>query len=313
MTESWRQTMDLGLVHFMAYPVIKDDNPELVLESLRAVAQDEFFNVVEVRRSQHEGLHQQIKAICDQSGLQIGVGAQPGLLINKLSLNNLDEAGRQAAIDEVKAAIDASYEMGARICACLSGPGSDCPDETAKMMDLMVDSCVQLCRYAQAKASGADDLVWLSVEQFDHSVDKKCLIGPSDRTAEMAQRVRQQCDNFGVTVDLSHVPILHEDVREVVTTLAPYIIHLHAGNAVAEEGREAYGDHHPRFGYPGGVNCVAQLKDYLEALIYAGVFQNEVPTDRMIFTFEVKPVGNECSALILAHTKRTFLQAWAEL
>ncbi len=311
MTESWRQTMDLGLVHFMAYPVIKDDNPELTIESVRALAQDEFFNVVEVRRSQHEGVHQQIRAICEQSGLKIGVGAQPGLLLNKLSLNDLDESGRQAAIEEVKLAIDASYEMGARICACLSGPGADNDDDNKRMLDLMVDSCVQLCRYAEAQAT--DEPVWLSVEQFDHSVDKKCLIGPSDRTAEFAARMREEVSNFGLTIDLSHVPILFEDARDLVATLAPYIIHLHAGNAVAEEGKDGYGDYHPRFGYPGGSNSVAELKGYLEALIYAGVFQNEVPTEKMVFTFEVKPMPGESSELVIAHTKRTFLQAWAEL
>jgi sugar phosphate isomerase/epimerase len=311
MTESWRQMMDLGLVHFMAYPVIKDDNPELTIETVKAVAADDFFDVIEVRRSQHEGVHAQIKAICDQAGVKIGIGAQPGLLIGKLSLNSLDEANRQAAIAEVKAAIDASYETGARICACLSGPQADNDADNAKMMDLMVESCVELCRYAQEKAT--DYTVWLSVEQFDETVDKKCLIGSSARTAELAERVRTQAKNFGITIDLSHVPILFEDVRDLVGTLAPYIIHLHAGNAVAVEGKEAYGDMHPRFGFPGGSNDIAELKGYLEALIYAGVFQNETPTGKMVFTFEVKPVGGESSELILAHTKRTFLRAWAEL
>ncbi|MEN6304681.1 MAG: hypothetical protein ABFD96_18260, partial [Armatimonadia bacterium] len=85
------------------------------------------------------------------------------------------------------------------------------------------------------------------------------------------------------------------------------------GNAVAHEGLEAYGDQHPRFGFPGGSNDMEELKAYLAALIYAGVFQNEVPTGKMVFTFEVKPVGDESSDLIIAHTKRTFRKAWAEL
>lgn len=312
MTESWRQTMDLGLVHFMAWPVIKDDDPDLIIQTATELAKDEFFDVMEVRRSQHPGVHDQLRGIAEQSGMSIGVGAQPGLLLGKLSLNNLDGAGRQEAINEVKLAIDAAYEMNARICACLSGPRSDDEDENKRMLDAMVDSCIQLCRYAQDKA-GNDNLVWLSVEQFDHSVDKKCLIGPSTVTAELAERVRAEVGNFGVTIDLSHIPILHEDVRDVVATLAPYIIHLHAGNAVAHEGMEAYGDMHPRFGFPGGANGAAELQGYLESLIYAGVFQNEVPTDKMVFTFEVKPVGAESTKLILAHTKRTFLRAWANL
>jgi sugar phosphate isomerase/epimerase len=312
MTESWRQTMDLGLVHFMAWPVIKDDNPDLIIQSATQLAQDEFFDVMEVRRSKHPGVHDQLRGIAEQAGMSLGVGAQPGLLLGKLSLNDLDANGRQAAVDEVKLAIEAAYEMKARICACLSGPRSDNEDENKRMLDAMVDSCIQLCRYSQDQA-GDGDPVWLSVEQFDHSVDKKCLIGPSPVTAELAERVRAEIGNFGITVDLSHIPILHEDVREVVTVLAPYIVHLHAGNAVAHEGLEAYGDMHPRFGFPGGSNDVAELKAYLESLIYAGVFQNEVPTDRMVFTFEVKPVGEESTDLVLAHTKRTFLRAWAGL
>jgi sugar phosphate isomerase/epimerase len=312
MTESWRQSMDIGLVHFMAWPVIKDDDPELIISSARQLAADSFFDVMEVRRSQHPGVHAQLRAIAEQSGMKIGVGAQPGLLIGKLSLNSLEADGRKAAIDEVKLAVDAAYEMGARICAFLSGPRADNEDDNKRMMDAMVDSCIQLCRYAQDKA-GDGDPVWLSIEQFDHSVDKKCLIGSSPETAELAERVRAEVGNFGVTADLSHIPILHEDVHDLVATLAPYIIHLHAGNAVAHEGMEAYGDMHPRFDYPGGANGMEELREYINTLIYAGVFENVVPTDKMVFTFEVKPVGQESTDLILAHTKRTFMRAWAEL
>ncbi|MCE5240124.1 sugar phosphate isomerase/epimerase [bacterium] len=311
MTETWRQSMSLGLVHFMAWPTANSDAEQLI-STVTELASDEFFDVMEVRRSDFPGAHAQIRAIAEQSGTKIGVGAQPLLLGGKLSLNDLDSAGRQAAVDEVKRSIDASYEMGARICACLSGPGSDNEDDNKRMLDAMVASCVELCRYAQEKADGGEP-VWLSVEQFDHSVDKKCLIGSSAITAELAERVRAEVSNFGITADLSHVPILHEDVHDLVSILAPYIIHLHAGNAVATEGLEAYGDMHPRFDFPGGSNGVEELKEYLNTLIYAGVFENEVPTDKMVFTFEVKPVGSESTALILAHTKRTFLRAWAEL
>ncbi len=313
MTESWRQMMDVGLVHFMAYPVIRDEDPELTIKTAEQLAADEFFDVMEVRRSRHPGVHEKLRAIAEQAGMKIGVGAQPGLLLNKLSLNDLDPDGREAAISEVKCAIDAAYEMKARICACLSGPRSDNEDDNRRMLDLLVDSCVQLCRYAQDKASGEDNLVWLSVEQFDHSVDRKCLIGPTDVTAEFAARVRAEVHNFGLTIDLSHVPILHEDMHDLIATLAPYVIHVHAGNAVAEEGLQGYGDMHPRFGYPGSANDVNELREYINTLIYAGVFENEVPTGKMVFTFEVKPLGDETTELVLAHTKRTFLRAWAEL
>lgn len=312
MTESWRQLMDIGLVHFMAYPTANDSNPDLLLESIKAVAQDDFFDVLEVRPSKIDGMHAQIKGICDQAGVKLGVGVQPLLLGAKLSLNDLDEARRQEAIAVVKGGIDTSYELGARICACLSGPRADNDADNAKMMDLLVDSCVQICKYSQSKA-GDGAPVWLSVEQFDTTVEKKSLIGSSEETAAFAERVRAEAPNFGITIDLSHIPILFEDTRDLVTITAPYVIHLHAGNAVATEGLTAYGDAHPRFDFPGGSNGQAELQAYLEALIYAGVFQNEVPTEKMVFTFEVKPVGDESTELILAQTKRTFQRAWAAL
>ena len=33
--------------------------------------------------------------------------------------------------------------------------------------------------------------------------------------AEIARNVRKQCDNFGLMVDLSHIPMLYESVEEL--------------------------------------------------------------------------------------------------
>ena len=40
---------------------------------------------------------------------------------------------------------------------------------------------------------------------------------------------------------------------------SPYITHFHIGNAVVKEGCEAYGDQHPRFGFPESANDTEQL------------------------------------------------------
>jgi sugar phosphate isomerase/epimerase len=311
MDKHWTELMDLGLVHFMAYPVIKDDNPDLILETAEAIARDEFFNVLEVRRSGHPGVHEKLRALADMSGLNLGVGGQPGFLLGKLSLNNLDDAGRQAAIEEGRKSIDAAYELGARMMAVLSGPDPGEADR-AQAMDHLVDSCVQLCTYAQERAK--DYTVWVSFEQFDDTIDKKCLIGPTDRTAELAQRVREQVPNFGLCVDLSHLPLLGEDPMTCLSQTSEYLIHVHAGNAImSDPGHVGYGDLHPRFGHPAGENGVTELTEYLKALIYVGYFESDVPTRKPVFTFEVKPLPGESSELVIASTKRAFLDAWAAL
>ncbi len=310
MEESWRNQMDLGIVHFMAVSgIIKDEGP--IVESATKLAEDDFFNVLEVRRSEKPEVMEGLKRLADQAHIKLGMGGQPGLLINKLSLNDLDESGRQAAIEESKQSIDAAYFLGARICALLSGPDPGEADRD-KALDLMVDSCNQLCQYAKDQAK--DYVCYVSIEQFDHDVDKKCLIGPSPITAQMAERVKQNHDNFGVTVDLSHLPLLGETHYDCLTTLLPHLIHVHVGNCVKEDtAHEAYGDKHPRFGAPGSENDVEELRAFLESLIYVGYFQADVPTEKPIVTFEVAPMKGETTELLVANTKRVFREAWARL
>lgn len=309
----WRDLMDLGIVHFMAYPVIKDEDPDLILETARKIALDDFFNVIEVRRSQHPQVIQGLKEIAQTSNISIGVGAQPPLLLGKLNINSLDDAERQAAVDDVKRSIDAAYELGARICAFLSGPDPEDESKRADAMAALVDSCVELCEYSKSKA-GDGDPVWLSLEQFDDKIDKKCLIGPSPRAAELAERVKEQVDNFGLTQDLSHLPLLGESPQEALTPTVDHLIHVHVGNAIVQEGAEGYGDKHPGFGYPGSANGVEELARFLEALIYVGYFdRDDLPTRKPVVTFEVAPIAGEDSDLLIAGTKRAFHAAWSML
>ena len=308
MRETWRSQMDLGLVHFMAFPVIKDEGP--IIESAMYVAKDDFWDVLEVRRSEQPGIHQQLKAIADQAGMKLGVGAQPGLLIGKLSLNDPDDAAREAAISEVKKSIDAAYEMDARIVALLTGkdPG---PDDRARQVDLLVDSLEQLCQYSQDRAQ--DYVAWVSVETFDHKTDKACLLGPTELAAEVMGRVKSDSFyNVGLTIDLSHIPMLGEEYAECLGYAAEHLIHVHVGNCVCADAElPGYGDLHPRFEYPGSENGVDELRQFLEALTFSGYFQAPVPTGKPIVTFEVKPMPGEDPEIVLAQTKRTFRRAWA--
>lgn len=307
----WRDMMDLGIVHFMAYPVIKDDDPQAILESAKSIAQDDFFQIMEVRPTQHPEVLEGLKSIAMSSHIKLGVGAQPPLLIGKLDINSLDDAERQKAVDAVKVGVDQSYEFGARICAFLSGP--DNTEDRDSAMSALVDSCVELCQYSQSKA-GDGEPVWLSLEQFDDTVDKCSLIGPTPRAVELCERVKEQVPNFGITQDLSHMPLLGEDPQEMLAPTVDHLIHVHVGNAaMADKDHAAYGDKHPGFGYPGSENTAEDLARFLETLIYVGYFDKELPTDKPIVTFEVAPVGDENSELLIAGTKRAFHQAWSML
>ena len=159
-----------------------------------------------------------------------------------------------------------------------------------------------VCGYAASKG------MMVELEVFDFDMDKAALIGPAPYAARFAADMRTTHNNFGLLVDLSHFPTTYETSRFVIQTLRPYITHLHIGNAVVKEGFEAYGDQHPRFGFPDSANDTEQLVDFFTVLKEEGFFNKENP---YVLSLEVKPWADEDGDIILANTKRVINRAWA--
>lgn len=140
------------------------------------------------------------------------------------------------------------------------------------------------------------------------AIDEAVLIGPAPYAARFAGDMRTTHNNFGLIVDLSHFPTTYETSKFVIQTLRPYITHLHIGNAVVKPGREAYGDMHPRFGFPGSANDVEELTDFFTVLKEERFFDKRNP---YVMSIEVKPWTGEDGDIILANTKRVINRAWA--
>jgi sugar phosphate isomerase/epimerase len=311
MNRPWQAYCKLGIVHFMIYPqVMRGEGP--ILETARKIAEDPFFSVLEIAPVKDTAVLQELKQLAASAHMIVGFGAQPGLLLNKLNLANLDEQGRQSAVANVKNSIDQAYLVGARILALLDGPGSyPGADKAAAAKDQVVKSLSELCQYAKDKAT--DYTLWISVENFDQDIDKKSLLGPTSQAAEVVARVKQTHENAGLTVDLSHLPLLHESPMQALSVAAKDLIHIHVGNAIMEKGREGYGDQHPGFGVPGGENDVCALTDFLKALFEIGYFSKKLPTPMPVVTFECKPLSFETPEIVIANLKRTWHEAWAQL
>jgi len=109
-------------------------------------------------------------------------------------------------------------------------------------------------------------------------------------------------------LDLSHFPLQHESTREALLAAKDHLIHAHMGNCILKDKNQTgYGDAHPRFGIPGGESDVAELAEYLKVLLEIGYLSKE---NRRILSFEVKPMADESSEVVIANAKRTFRQAW---
>ena len=302
MKDPIQKYFKVGTIHFMSYPqTMKGEGP--VLETMQKILADDYFDAVEVTWIKDPAVRAQVKRKIDEAGITVCYGAQPRLLTTGYNPNAVDEADRKVAEATLLEAIEEAHELGAKGIAFLAGKYEEATKEQAYAQ--LLKTTKTLC--AAAKKYGMS----VEVEVFDYDVDKRSLIGPAPLAAEFAADMRKVTDNFGLLIDLSHIPQTHESNLFVIQTLKPYITHLHFGSAVlGDPSTEAYGDTHPRFNFPNSVNGVNELVDYLRGLKSEGFFRPENP---MVLSFEVKPWKDEDADLVLANSKRVLNRAWALL
>ena len=295
--------MKVGLIHFMAYPTtIKGEGP--ILETIRKIVVDDYFTAIEITTIKDTEERKKVKKMLETSHMSIAYGAQPILLTTGLNINDLNEEGRQKALNRLIEGIDEAYEMGATGFAFLSGKYEE--DKKEESYQALLKSTDVLCRYAKDKGN-----MKIALEVFDYDVDKKSLIGPAPLALRFAKEVREKHSHFGLMVDLSHIPLIHENIKDSMYMLKDYIIHAHIGNCVVKnENLPAYGDAHPRFGFPDSENDIDQVVEYLKVLMEIGFLNEEKPP---IVSFEVKPFGDEDSDIVVANAKRTLNEAWARV
>ncbi|MEY8322889.1 sugar phosphate isomerase/epimerase [Lachnospiraceae bacterium 54-11] len=296
MKESIHKYFQVGTILWMSYP------PERCgfLEPLRKICCDDFFDAVEITQIKDASEREKAKGLIAQSHLKVCYGAQPRLLGPKLNPNAISEEERKKAEKTLLEAVDEAKGLGAKGIAFLAGKWEK---ETRKeAFSQLLKTTRNVCDYA------ADRQMQVELEVFDYDMDKSALIGPAPYAAEFAAKMRTTNSNFGLMADLSHFPTTYENSRFVIQTLKPYITHLHIGNAVVKRGCEAYGDQHPRFGFPESENDVEELTDFFRVLRQEGFFRKEEP---LVLSLEVKPWKDEEPDIILANTKRVIRRAWA--
>lgn len=286
----------------MVYPeTMRGEGP--ILETIEKIALDGFFSAIEVTHIKDPQVREATARLLGESYLAIGFGAQPILLSQRLNLNALNADERGQAVAAMKEAVDEAHFLGASALAVLSGP--DPGNQRGEAKGLLVRSLKEIAAYAQGKG------LCLFLETFDAKIDKRCLIGPSEDALWVARGVRKEQANFGLMVDMSHLPLLGETPRHCLGLLKDHLAHIHIGNCVLKDkAHPAYGDWHPRFGLPGGENDVEELAMFLRELFNVGYLGQG---KRPVVAFEVKPMPGERSEAIIAGAKRTLREAWARI
>jgi sugar phosphate isomerase/epimerase len=293
--------MKVGVVLGMSFPGAVEGG-EPFLEALQKIAEDEFFDLVEIASLKEEAIRKRARELIGSSRLQVGFSGAATLLPGKYNLNAFEEEKRNEAVKVALSAYDEAREMGARFFSLISGPNP--ADRRAEAMRPLIQSLKEICDYARSRGE-----MPILLETFDCEIDKCCLIGPSPDALEIANVVAKEYPKFSLMLDLSHLPLLGEKPAESVRLLAGHIGHIHLGNCVlSDRSHPAYGDSHPPFGLAAGENDVEEVADFFRALLEVGYLREDL---RPWVSLEVKPRPGQDPDAVLAGSKRVMKEAWA--
>ena len=305
---TYSHVLDFGVVHPMIYLECRGGEGP-ILETLPTIFSDGAFGAIEIAPIKNPEVRQKAKALLAQAQMQVVYLPILPVIIEKLELGSANADQRQAAVNRLKTLIDEAIDFGATL-AMVQGPLDTAPAERAATTARLAEDLRGLCDYATAHSTSKQ--LFITLENFDRDIEKKRLIGPTVEAVALAQAVDRP--NFGLTIDLSHLPLLGESSAHALSTAAPYLLHAHVGNCVIDHpGHVLYGDFHPRFGHPLGRNDLPELVEYLRLLdnINYWLRAGERLGGRPILSMELRPIpGEEDPAAVLANGKRTFARSW---
>lgn len=160
--------------------------------------------------------------------------------------------------------------------------GSDVLEEQRPdAREAFADFCVWFCKRAKQYN------MTIMLEPMDRTFDKRFLYGPTEECAQLVESLAHQVDNFGIELDVAHLPLMGESFRDAFRTVAPYLKRVHLGNCVTSDPASPwYGDKHPPIGIEGGEIDVAQLADVLRAALEIGYIGKD---NRGALVFEIQP------------------------
>src|SRR5262249_38911992 len=252
MKEPWQHYLQLGIVHFMAFPeCLAGDGPQF--ETLAQICHDPFFEAVDIGPINDAGQRRECAALLRDCQIDaITFACQPLQLRLGLDVNAAEQAERRKAAEAILACVDQARELGAARFALMSG--RNVPDrQRPAAIDCLVNELCGICRAARERAG-----LPVVLEIFDYDVDKKALVGSWETAAAVARAVRREFPDFGLLHDLSHIYLCHEEPAQHLPLIREFLVAMHLGNSVSERSHPLFGDTHPLFGIPGGDSGVPE-------------------------------------------------------
>ncbi|MFQ3620937.1 MAG: TIM barrel protein, partial [Spirochaetales bacterium] len=248
-----------GVVHHVSFSHTEIPFLDSTLELLR----DSFYNVIEGAWKLNKTEKELFRYAFSTASVECIYCIGGFLRKEDLNLHAFSEDKRRQALEAVKRYIDEAYDLDAKAIVFCSGadPGINRREEA---INLFRQSVIELSKYALKK--NPNNPIWLNLENFDRELDQCRLLGPTSETVQFLNSLPAECANVGLTLDLSHLRQLGEDIRQAVRTAKDWVIHAHIANCVIDRSDPFCGDKHVRFGFPNSAVTLEDVAAFLHEL-----------------------------------------------
>jgi len=303
MQDDIRQYARLGFVHHMLYPECMED-PDAHVRTLEAFIQRDDMETFDCCLPYGDERRARLIPLIRECGKEHITFAMHLFPLRKIGLSS-PAPHEQAQIRMiVKDMVEQAAAIGATGFIFASG-GPDPAQATPAHREAFADFCRWLCLELKPH-----DITAL-LEPFDTTIDKKFLYGSTAECMALIDSLRPEIDNFGIELDLAHVPLMFESFEGAIRTVAPALKRVHLGNCVLkDQSNPRYGDTHPPIGFDGGEIDVPEIAEILRCLLDVGFLS---PHERGDLLIEMTPWPGRTVEETVTDAKDRLHKAWARV
>lgn len=279
----------IGVVHYALFPDMASGVGN-VMPTIEPLLLDGFFRAIEIAWIKDGHTRQQVAETLHSSGIEVMFSGGPPFLSSGLSLSSTNCTERLRAVEFAKRLIDMACDVNARNLLIPSGPdpGDDLRQAALAAFRLSMD---EICSYAAIQRPKDPPVICL--EPFDRHIRWRQLLGPTKLAATVIADIRKQSPNCGITLDMSHVAQLGENLEDAIRDAGDCLVHAHIANCVLAADDDLFGDMHPPFSIPHGEYVWEDMARFIRALDDSGFYSRPCLYGKPVVSLEVRPLRGQ--------------------
>jgi hypothetical protein len=287
-----------GLVHYATFPESLTGLGAF-RQALETSTRGDAWDVIELSTQLPRAWTTRARDLGLPPATSLFLSAGPEMLAWRDALNAASRRSRARAVDRARGLVDRAVEAGAENLMLTSGPIAG----GAPSWGPLLDSLRQVCEHAASVSGGG---LGISVETFETVAIQRQYVGPTPLALWLMETLRRDGLPFRITLDLSHILQLGEDLAESLAAARGQVRHLHLSCCVLRPGDPLWGDRHLSFGTSGAHPTFAETSGALSrwaAGFGAGDGQPapvvSMPVVSMpVVSMEVRPLPGEDPVLV---------------